>query len=171
MGLVRVGQATERKVLMRDVAFVFVILSALGLVTSGCAAAQEQGSGTPTTPAVPVAQAVAMPAAEAQPLHAGITRGAMDDSLAHQWQTDLLAAIGRDGQYALFQYVFAGDDPNGGIYVGLPYEPLGLTPEQMNAASEVQARFAKGPMDAVTRDKIWIANAWTDRSGKVATTN
>jgi hypothetical protein len=93
----------------------------------------------------------------------------MDDPQALQWQSDLLHAIGRDGQYALFDYVFDGGAPSEKVYVGVSYEPLGLNAAQMDSATAVQARYAATPLAATSRDGIWMANAWLDAAGGVAT--
>jgi hypothetical protein len=93
----------------------------------------------------------------------------MDDPQALKWQSDLLHAIGRDGQYALFDYVFDDGGPSEKVYVGVSYEPLGLTAAQMDAANAVQAQYATTPLAATARDGIWMANAWLDSAGGVAT--
>jgi hypothetical protein len=93
----------------------------------------------------------------------------MENPHALRWQSDLLQAIGRDGQYALFDYVFDGRGPAQKVYVGLSYEPLGLSPAELEAANAVQARYAPTPVGATSRDGIWLANAWPDSPEGVAT--
>jgi hypothetical protein len=93
----------------------------------------------------------------------------MDDPQAQKWQSDLLHAIGRDGQYALFDYVFDDSGPAEKVYVGVSYEPLGLSPAELEAANAVQARYAVTPIGSTSRDGIWLANAWLNSPQGLAT--
>jgi hypothetical protein len=126
----------------------------------GCAAA----GGEPAPVSPNQAQAAPVPASSpvtsAPKLHTAFTRGPMEDPQARQWQSDLLHAIGRDEQYALFDYVFDESGRAEKVYVGVSYEPLGLSPAELDAANAVQARYAATPMGSTSRDGIWLANAW-----------
>jgi hypothetical protein len=115
----------------------------------------------------PAAVASASPAPRSA-ARAGFTRGSMQDPQAHEWQSDLLRAIGREGQYSLFDYVFVGDEANGSIYVGVRADALGLTPAQMEAADQVQQRYGSTKMGAATLDGFLIANAWPEANGAIA---
>jgi hypothetical protein len=92
----------------------------------------------------------------------------MDDAKALGWQSSLLKAIGRDGQFELFDYVFADVSTGERVFVGISYETLGLSPEQLEAARAVQARYAAAPLGASERDGIWMAKAWPEAGGAVA---
>jgi hypothetical protein len=128
------------------------------------ACAETQSSAVPPSSApvnVAAAPAETVPAGS---VRVGFTRGTMQDPQAQQWQADLLHAIGRDGQYSLFNYVFVQREGQEDIYVGLQADPLELTPAQVEAANTVQRSYHATSMGAATRDGIWIANAWPEPS-------
>jgi hypothetical protein len=145
------------------------------------ACAETQSSAVP--PSSAPANAAAAPADKASvetsveasvetgTVKVGFTRGTMQDAQAQQWQADLLHAIGRDGQYSLFNYVFVQREGQEDIYVGLQAAPLELTPAQLDAANAVQKTYHATSMAAATRDGIWIANAWPESSKAVASAN
>jgi hypothetical protein len=84
----------------------------------------------------------------------------------HLWQSTTLTAIGRDGQYELFDYVFV----DGGLYVGLRKTSLGLTDAELAAARSVQVQFARGPVEARERGDLLLGRPWASKSGALART-
>jgi hypothetical protein len=92
----------------------------------------------------------------------------MDDPQGLRWQSELLHAIGRDGQYELFDYVFTTGAEGEKVYVGISYAPLDLSPAELDAAKAVQTRYATTGVGASERDGIWIANAWSEPGRAVA---
>jgi hypothetical protein len=144
---------------------VLVIGSCLvfSILVSGCAAASGEGVLNATS-------SQAQPGVAATPkLRAAFTRGPMDDPQALKWQSDLLHAIGRDGQYQLFDYVFDDTGPAEKVYVGVSYEALGLNAAQLDAGNAVQAQYATTPVGATAREGMWMGNAWLNAPGGVAT--
>ena len=102
--------------------------------------------------------------AAAEDLWIGPSRGESSDANVLSWQTDLLQAIGRDGQFGLFNYAITAD---GSIFVAIDYAPLGLTPEQIAAASAVQSKHAKTAA-ARSQGNMWMAAQAGEGSGRVA---
>ena len=137
----------------------------LGASAFGCA---NSAGGSPIRTSPPIAAAGgrmdAPKQAAADDLWIGPTRGESSDANVLAWQTDLLKAIGRDGQFCLFNYAVAAD---GSIYVAIDYAPLGLTPEQIAAASAVQSRHAKTAA-ARSQGNMWMAAQAGEGSGRVA---
>jgi hypothetical protein len=122
--------------------------------------------GVAAPPAAPEAATVS--SAQRSVARIGFTRGSMQDPEGLAWQSDLLHAIGRDGQYSLFDYVFVGAEADGNVYVGVNVDSLGLTSAQLDAANQVQGRYRQTKMAATTVDGILVANAWPQASGAVA---
>ena len=142
----------------------------LGSLVVGCGASgQAQAPASTWT-------AAAAPAPKAETgdrdlLWIGPSRGEMDQPELHRWQTALLQAVGRDGQYGLFEYVIIESGGTQNVYVGLRYEPLELTPQQIERATAVQASYAGGPVGATARNTIWMAHAWVEAAPDVAAAN
>jgi len=124
------------------------------------------GAASVPPPSTPAAQPpAAQPEAMSQDgMFIGSSCGESWRPEVQQWQSAMLSAIGRDGQYELFDYVFV----DGTVYVGLRYASLGLTDAQLEAAHRVESQFAQGPVAAVERDEVLMAHAWATSSGALA---
>ena len=137
----------------------------LGSFALGCAGSN---GGSPIRCSPPTAAAAgrmeAPKQAAADELWIGPTRGESSDANVLAWQTDLLKAIGRDGQFCLFNYAVAAD---GSIFVAIDSAPLALTADQTAAASAVQAKYAK-TAEARSQGKMWMAAQAGEGTGRVA---
>jgi hypothetical protein len=119
---------------------------------AGCASSGTTATSAPAANA-PAAVAEA-PASASAEVFMGPTKGASDDPMVHAWQSELLGAIGRPDQFALFQYVLVGKDQ---LYIALDSSALGLSATEASAAMAVQDKFAPAPVMAATRANLWVA--------------
>ena len=139
----------------------------VGSLMMGCGGAAATGASPATAVAPSQVQPSAPEASDPSPsashedLFAGSSCGESARPDVQHWQEALLHAIGRDGQYGLFEYVMI----DGGVYVGLRYGPLGLSDAEMAAAASVQQQFAGAPVATTSRAERWLGRAWSPASG------
>ncbi len=138
----------------------------VGSLMMGCGGAAATGASpataiTPSQVQPSALEAGNPPIASHEDLLAGSSCGESTRPDVQHWQEALLHAIGRDGQYGLFEYVMI----DGGVYVGLRYGPLGLSGAEMAAATSVQQQFAGAPVATTSRAERWLGRAWSPASG------
>jgi hypothetical protein len=130
----------------------------LGATTSACGsgAASVPPASMPPAAAQPPAAELQLPAKSQDGVEIGASCGESWRPELHEWQSTMLAAIGRDSEYELFDYVFM----DGSVYLGLRTASLGLTDAQLEAAHKVDEQFAQGPVLARERGDLLLARAW-----------
>jgi hypothetical protein len=124
----------------------------LASAAMGCA---NESSARASGPSNPMSAQGALPQKSSDDMWIGPTRAESTDPTVLAWQTDVLAAIGRDGEFYLFDYVVSS---RGAIFVGINYATLRLTPEQLAAAQAVNAKYAATSASSFAKGDMWLAS-------------
>lgn len=118
------------------------ISSGLACLVFGAMSVAACGGGAASVPpaSMPAAEPEPQPQAKSQDgLEIGSSCGESWRPEVQRWQSAVLKAIGRDGQYELFEYVFV----KGIVYVGLRTSSLELADAELEAARQVNAQFSQ----------------------------
>jgi hypothetical protein len=129
-------------------------------ITPACAgsASSVPSAATPVQPEVPLPQAQATQ----DGVEVGSPCGESRYPQVGRWQSAMLKAIGREGQYELFDYVFADRT----VYIGL--RTTGFSDAELGAARQVEAQFASDPVETRERGDLILARAWTTSNTPIA---
>src|SRR5579883_1656063 len=153
----RLGYRKDNRMNMTRTGVLGVVCLVLSAAAVGCASEQSARAGGAAT---------VQAAAPADEMWIGPTRAESTDPTVLAWQNELLAAMGRDGEYSLFDYVVS---PRGQVYVGVQHASLGLSPDQQRAAEAVNAKYARTSAGAFAKGSLWLATQAAPNGGSVAT--